>query len=591
MTIPLMHPMQGTAPMPYRNLRRERRSAVAVLFAIMAVPLIATVGLAIDYGFWCQTYASMSLAASGAALNAVKTTAAATIQNDPNAVSEGQTAGKQWFIAQLGTISNAAHISVSAPTVNVTTGVSTTAQVTYTAQMPSIFGGSLFGIKTYPVTVTAAAEVVTSPYLNVEILLDNSGSMEIGATPGDIAAMMYLTPCSSAGAVYSNTGSTGGTVAVNAASSSGLSAQQWYNAYSCKSTNTYDGQLSPWNEETCPISSVNGVTLTKKPLGFDADYTGPQLCSNLPPQKTKATNYPGMGAPCAFACHWDTTNQTNDAVGNDYYGLARSTLAYTTPCYNTTNGLNCYVTTRFDLVKEAVNQVITTMQSDNITAINNLNVGIYWFATDVNQVYPSVQPGNPCAPIGGVPNNTLACQAGNQWSTAQNLVGTPPKTPGTADPGIQPFVGPNGADSDMQTSMNDLATKYLTSAGDGSSPSAPLKVLFLVTDGLADYVDSSGNRQNQAINPNWCAAFKNMGYTVYVLYTPYYPLMNAYYLGNIYSIAEGSGSGSLGYNLQQCSSDPNHDYIAANPTDSTSIDTALEAFLKRALTSPARFTD
>jgi len=35
-----------------------------------------------------------------------------------------------------------------------------------------------------------------------------------------------------------------------------------------------------------------------------------------------------------------------------------------------------------------------------------------------------------------------------------------------------------------------------------------------------------------------------IGYTMFVLYTPYYPLMNAFYLQNIATIAEGTGSTS-----------------------------------------------
>jgi hypothetical protein len=221
------------------------------------------------------------------------------------------------------------------------------------------------------------------------------------------------------------------------------------------------------------------------------------------------------------------------------------------------------------------------MSTDNISSINNLNVGIFTFDTDVHEVYPSP---NSCGTEG-----SLACQAGNNWTTALSDVGTPPTQPNTVDTGIQPYTGSNGGDTDLPNVLTNFAN-YLTAAGTGASASSPLKVLFLVTDGMADYNDSSGTRLNVAINPSQCDAYKTMGFTVYVLYTPYYPLMNGFYLGNNYSIAEGTGTGSLVYNLEQCASDPVNDFIEADPTDTTSIGNALQVFLKRALNAPARFT-
>ena len=75
--------------------------------------------------------------------------------------------------------------------------------------------------------------------------------------------------------------------------------------------------------------------------------------------------------------------------------MARSTL-----------GGNSPVTLRFNLVKTAVDTLITTMQSDNL-AINNLNVGIFTFAATLTQVYPT------------------SGEAGNNWQAALTAVGQP----------------------------------------------------------------------------------------------------------------------------------------------------------------------
>jgi hypothetical protein len=79
-----------------------------------------------------------------------------------------------------------------------------------------------------------------------------------------------------------------------------------------------------------------------------------------------------------------------------------------------------------------------------------------------------------------------------------------------------------------------------------------------------------------------------MGYTVYVVYTPYYPLMNDFYLQNIMGFVEGTGADTTTANLKACASDPVNDYISAS--DQSTLNAALTSFLKRALNVPARYT-
>ena len=78
-----------------------------------------------------------------------------------------------------------------------------------------------------------------------------------------------------------------------------------------------------------------------------------------------------------------------------------------------------------------------------------------------------------------------------------------------------------------------------------------------------------------------------MGYTVFVVYTPYYPVMHVAYLSNWIPIVEGSGTKSLAYNLQACSSGTG-DYVSA--TDQATLNSALLTFLKKAQTSVITFT-
>jgi hypothetical protein len=282
----------------------------------------------------------------------------------------------------------------------------------------------------------------------------------------------------------------------------------------------------------------------------------------LPVQEVNG-KYPTAGPPCAFACHTDTSQPAGE--GNDYYALARSTI-----------GKPNQITLRFDLVKAAVNQVLSAMRTDNIGAMNNLNVGIFTFESALKQVYPM-----PGCQVGA-----LGCAAGNDWTTAQSAVGAPPTVANGPDTGIQPHGGTDGGgDSDFHDSMATLMT-YMTPAGNGTLATAPRKVLFIVTDGLADVGDGA-TRTYGGVNPDDCTQFKNLGFTIYVVYTPYYPVMNYFYLDNIKAFVEPASTSPVASDLQACASSPG-DYVSAS--DGTTLDNALQLFLRSAIKAPARFT-
>jgi Flp pilus assembly protein TadG len=523
-------------PLRYASRRRalRARGSVSVLFALSALPLLTLVGLGIDYGFWCQSYATLSMAADAAAMNAARVAVTGESQNDPNYVREGWVAGMVWFSANGGPYVNNATAKVTVSGTNIVT-----AQVQFTGTVPAMLGGFLLRKTTYQISGGASAVATLAPYLNVDILLDNSSSMDIGATPTDIFIMQEITACAPSGA-YSGPDSSGNYIQPL--------SHQVYLGYQCSmGGHTYDGGLP------CPITPpIPPATFSTYVPGTNFNAPGPS-CQGWLPQQANGT-YPRAGPPCAFACHFDTSKPAG--TGNDFFGVARSTL-----------GTGWPVTLRIDTVKTATNQVIAAMQSSNL-AIDNLNVGIFAFNTTLTQVYPNIG------------------EAGNDWAAAEAAVGTPPTAGNLVEQGIQPDTN-GGSDTDFPDAMTGLATKYLTPAGDGTTASTPRKALFLITDGFQDYGTAGGGSSQQAFDPGYCAIFKNMGYTVYVVYTPYYPLMNYNYLNLYTGIVEGTGPGSLSYNLQACASAPS-DYIKVS--DAASLNAALQGFLKLALISPARFS-
>jgi hypothetical protein len=290
---------------------------------------------------------------------------------------------------------------------------------------------------------------------------------------------------------------------------------------------------------------------------------------------TQYTYSPLAGPPCAFACHWSNTKNA-DGTFDDLFGLARR------------QGIQL----RFDLVKNATNAVLQTMQSDNLAAIDNLSVGIYAFNTAVQQVYPD--PASCGAP------GSATCEAGTNFTQAQNLVGTAPRLPNVTDSGLLParaqrttVNGVRNDDTAFPEDMNALFSTYVTAAGTGVSAASPRKVLFLVTDGFEDDPNIAVPGNRKAFESSYCDQFKNAGYDVYVVYTPYYPVEHqSYFSENWAQYVEQTGPQSISYQLQACSSqgiDNQTYYISA--ADGPTLTAALQKFLRQALNAPARFTE
>lgn len=554
----------------FRRFWTDRAGVTAVVFALTFVTMMLVVALAVDFGGAATARTKLDMAADTAAMTAATMASQMYIAGGSTSAqiqTAATTAGQNRFAAAFGSMYNVSTPVLPSITITQSANAFTVSLVDNATYFP--YFATLLGVSAVPLSATSTVSVaLTAPYLNVEILLDNSGSMEIAATPSDIATLQELTACAMTGVYYCKALKSGTTTCSSWVQSSGLlatdpfyttsSSSQSYSAYACAAgAYTYSGSPS------CPLpaTTLEGVNFPAFPV-TNAN-PGPSCTSVVPmPPNATAANYihngfsPAAGAPCAFACHFDTKSAAG--TGNDYYALARSTI-----------GTSYQVSLRFDLVKSAVNQVITTMEADNLP-INNLNVGIFWFADILTRVYPG------------------SGEAANGWATALAAVGGPSGVANGADTGIPPYVGANGGNTNFPTIMADLAAT-LTPSGNGATSATPSKVLFIVTDGLQD----PASRAISAFNPSACTIFKNMGYGIYVLYTPYYSLMNPYYLNGTNPSAAGivgaapTATNSIPYNLQQCASAPAN-YIEAS--DSVSIAAALKMFLKQALAARALIT-
>jgi Flp pilus assembly protein TadG len=207
---------------------------------------------------------------------------------------------------------------------------------------------------------------------------------------------------------------------------------------------------------------------------------------------------------CAFACH-------AIVASDNYYATARANN----------------VTLRIDVVAQAASQLMTTAANTQQLP-NQYRMAIFTFGTwgstsdpsDVQQAFNNNFAPNVVFPSGNCP------------TPSSNLA-----TAGTqaAQIGLM-TIHQNNVPSDRATDFDAMLPAIntcITAPGNGQSPSTPQKVLFLVTDGLADEVDPgncaawpngnllSGARCIEPINSSLCTAIKNRGIRIALLYTEY----------------------------------------------------------------------
>jgi hypothetical protein len=627
------------------SLMSTQRSAASVIFAIAIIPILGLCGLAVDYGIWARIDSEMTMAANTAALNAVKIAATAEVNKDPNAVAEGNQTGAAWFNAEAGG-KQPYMAGIVTTSVTTTVGPVVSANVSFSGSIYSIFG-KLFGVRTFPISGQVAASENIASFSNIEIILDNSPSMAIGASDGscgingngpatcsippadDINTLEQLSPCWPTNALYQQSiptmPPTHGKTAADPYYPNGFQSSvdaEFYQNYQYAnqpSGNNYTGVAPSPVVRTLPpaLTLLPAATFVQTPYNssgilqdqngyYYQDATigtsscagaGVKLQYKLPGTNTLA--YPRTGPPCAFACHFDNSGKPT-SQGNDLYAMARQNN----------------VTLRFDLVKAATKNVIQEMQQYDLSN-NNLNVGIFSFDQIAHQHYPVITnptqivepPAGvvpPCETNGMLPPlneanpQQLALEAGHNWQAAIDAVGG---YNGFTDLGIPPVVallqgvnkGPAGNDDTaIANSIKCLASGYLSPVSSdaklvGRTAQTPAKFLFLITDGYED----NGITGRQPLDPNACKIFSDpvsqggLGYTVFVIYTPYYQVKHQFFFQYMYTQVVPLIGSPLYTALQSCASDPQNDFVAA--TNLPELDAALSKFLRAALNKVARF--
>jgi Flp pilus assembly protein TadG len=177
------------------RFRRDKRGVIAIQFALLAVPMVLFAGLAVDYAQLIRVRTVLNGAADSAVLATVATQSQAysiaTGMSSNGTISQGTTEAVGLFNAE--TVSRVGFtVSAVNATVNKLNGT-ITATLQYTAQVPTSFM-RVVGITTMTTSGSSSASNGLVTYIDFYLLLDNSPSMAVAATTGDIATMVANTP-------------------------------------------------------------------------------------------------------------------------------------------------------------------------------------------------------------------------------------------------------------------------------------------------------------------------------------------------------------------------------------------------------------
>ncbi|QWG23248.1 pilus assembly protein [Bradyrhizobium sediminis] len=176
------------------RFRRDKSGNIAVIFTLALMPILSAVGCAVDYSRATQLRAKLQAAVDAASVGSIAKQspafiAAGTMTSD-GPIAAGVTDANNIF---NGNMSGVTGYTLNSMTPVVTkTGSVVTSTVQFSANVPTMFLG-VMGKSTMTVTGSSTATAKMPLYIDFYLLLDNSPSMGVGATPADVATMVANT--------------------------------------------------------------------------------------------------------------------------------------------------------------------------------------------------------------------------------------------------------------------------------------------------------------------------------------------------------------------------------------------------------------
>ncbi|MDR3515683.1 MAG: pilus assembly protein TadG-related protein [Azospirillaceae bacterium] len=183
-----------------RFFAQDRSGAVVLIVALLLLPLMGCIGLALDYENAMVYKGKLDRAADAAALQTLVTAQSYVLanQNQPfsQATQTATDAGKAAFNANAGSLLPAVQ---GAPTIALTmtgqtlTTLSMTATASYWAQMPTTLG-RLFHVNLFNLSGSASSSMNMATYVNYYVLVDVSGSMGLPISADGQSRLAAINP-------------------------------------------------------------------------------------------------------------------------------------------------------------------------------------------------------------------------------------------------------------------------------------------------------------------------------------------------------------------------------------------------------------
>ena len=177
------------------RFRRDRSGNIAMIFGLALLPLLVAVGCAVDYSRANQIRSKLISAADAASVGSVAKASpgfiAAGAMTSDGEISAGEADARKIF---NGNVFNQNGFTLTSVTPTMTkSGGTITSTVQFTADVPTMFLGVL-GRSKVSVSGTSTSTANMPLYIDFYLLLDNSPSMGVAATPTDVTKMVNNTP-------------------------------------------------------------------------------------------------------------------------------------------------------------------------------------------------------------------------------------------------------------------------------------------------------------------------------------------------------------------------------------------------------------
>lgn len=181
-------------PARLRDVGRDRRGNILMIFAFALMPLTFATGMGIDYGQAMRLQTKLNAAADAAALSA-------TSQDEMgNTFLHAATRAKTMFRVQVdGSLNlfpinyiDPAQFSIIVVDTPTATGITRVATVSYRGESQNMFG-KILGRDSLTIKGTAVASASTAPNIDFFLLLDVSGSMALPTTTAGLTTLQGAT--------------------------------------------------------------------------------------------------------------------------------------------------------------------------------------------------------------------------------------------------------------------------------------------------------------------------------------------------------------------------------------------------------------